>query len=197
MATNAADDCHRMHFESIRVEAAAQACPSKRLLLSPSKHSARAATLGFLIVAAVPSIWLTDTVIAIMRGWRYSGRMELLVVLLPAVLLLALGAVCCRARARVALGNRWPHFLLAVVSYCFSIGVCEAFLAVQQQPSNRFHMKAPGFTYQFNPNPKATPGIFGQSHYTINSLGIRGPELPADRSVYRILCIGGSTTECI
>ncbi|MDX2260555.1 MAG: GDSL-type esterase/lipase family protein [Gemmatimonadales bacterium] len=29
-----------------------------------------------------------------------------------------------------------------------------------------------------------------------NSLGLRGPELPADSGVTRILCLGGSTTEC-
>lgn len=29
-----------------------------------------------------------------------------------------------------------------------------------------------------------------------NSLGFRGPELPDDTSIFRIFCVGGSTTEC-
>jgi hypothetical protein len=39
-------------------------------------------------------------------------------------------------------------------------------------------------------------GIAGDKTMTFNSLGLRGPELPADPSVRRILCVGGSTTLC-
>ena len=41
------------------------------------------------------------------------------------------------------------------------------------------------------------PGIEGESRFTVNSLGIRGPELPPREAAYRILCVGGSTTECL
>src|SRR5690606_38437774 len=40
-------------------------------------------------------------------------------------------------------------------------------------------------------------GIEGESHYRANSLGIRGPEWPARDAALRILCVGGSTTECV
>jgi lysophospholipase L1-like esterase len=41
------------------------------------------------------------------------------------------------------------------------------------------------------------PGIEGETRFTVNSLGVRGPELLPRESTYRILCIGGSTTECL
>ncbi len=40
------------------------------------------------------------------------------------------------------------------------------------------------------------PGIEGSTRFSTNSLGIRGDEI-SDTDHYRILCIGGSTTECI
>ena len=40
------------------------------------------------------------------------------------------------------------------------------------------------------------PGIFGVSHFTINSAGIRGDEFATGQD-YRILALGGSTTECL
>jgi lysophospholipase L1-like esterase len=44
--------------------------------------------------------------------------------------------------------------------------------------------------------PARLAGVSPEGRFSINSLGIRGPEFQAtDR--YRILCVGGSTTECI
>jgi lysophospholipase L1-like esterase len=40
------------------------------------------------------------------------------------------------------------------------------------------------------------PGVAPEGRFTTNSLGIRGPEF-RDTDTYRILCIGGSTTECL
>jgi len=40
------------------------------------------------------------------------------------------------------------------------------------------------------------PGIQGQSVFKINSQGIRGREFSSDEDEYRILAIGGSTTQC-
>ncbi|HYO15535.1 MAG TPA: SGNH/GDSL hydrolase family protein, partial [Thermoanaerobaculia bacterium] len=44
------------------------------------------------------------------------------------------------------------------------------------------------------PDPRWVSGIAGPSRYTTNSLGIRGGPLPD--GAYRLLCLGGSTTEC-
>jgi hypothetical protein len=44
--------------------------------------------------------------------------------------------------------------------------------------------------------PTDLPGVSSKGVFTTNSLGIRGPEF-SDADRYRILCVGGSTTECI
>jgi hypothetical protein len=41
------------------------------------------------------------------------------------------------------------------------------------------------------------PGTHGGTRYTINSRGVRGPELPLPEATYRILCVGNQTTECL
>lgn len=47
----------------------------------------------------------------------------------------------------------------------------------------------------FKPSTDIMPGIHGESKYLVNSRGIRGDEL-SPLHTYRILAIGGSTTEC-
>ncbi len=41
------------------------------------------------------------------------------------------------------------------------------------------------------------PGIDGPTRYSVNSIGVRGDEMPERRDGTRVLCIGGSTTECV
>lgn len=60
-----------------------------------------------------------------------------------------------------------------------------------------FHLKTPN-TYKVYQAPEGLlPGIAGDSRVTINSFGVRGPELPFGTNVYRVLCLGDSVTECI
>lgn len=47
-------------------------------------------------------------------------------------------------------------------------------------------------------DPAIIRGVAGPAHIVTNSLGIRGDEVSTERaSEYRILAIGGSTTECL
>ena len=41
------------------------------------------------------------------------------------------------------------------------------------------------------------PGIDGEIEFSVNSLGLRGPEVDLNQVDVRILCVGGSTTECV
>src|SRR6266704_3786007 len=61
---------------------------------------------------------------------------------------------------------------------------------------------APSSYRALPPNLKAVfevrfaEGVRGPSRYEVNSMGVRGREWASDRrSEYRILCMGGSTTE--
>jgi hypothetical protein len=48
----------------------------------------------------------------------------------------------------------------------------------------------------FKPDPALLPGISGDSRFDVDSDGIRGDEMPRG-DAYRILAVGGSTTECL
>ena len=46
------------------------------------------------------------------------------------------------------------------------------------------------------PDARIMPGVSGLSRFRVNSLGLRGEE-PPTTPAYRIVCVGGSTTECL
>ena len=60
-----------------------------------------------------------------------------------------------------------------------------------------FHGHPANLHRVFRPQQAIVPGVGPVAHFTTNSLGIRGPEMPDDPAVSKILCLGGSTTECI
>jgi lysophospholipase L1-like esterase len=62
--------------------------------------------------------------------------------------------------------------------------------------SQKFYVRRPNQHVTFTPREDIMPGVSGLSEFTTNSLGIRGDEL-AETQQYRILAIGGSTTECV
>jgi lysophospholipase L1-like esterase len=59
-----------------------------------------------------------------------------------------------------------------------------------------FYVRRPNLHVTFTPREDIMPGVSGQSEFITNSLGIRGDEF-AENQQYRILAIGGSTTECV
>jgi len=58
-----------------------------------------------------------------------------------------------------------------------------------------FHVYPPGLHKVFRPADNVMPGIEGDAHFDVDSLGYRGDE-PPEGAAYRILAVGGSTTEC-
>ena len=58
-----------------------------------------------------------------------------------------------------------------------------------------FHLRKAGLRTVFYPDPDFVPGVSAAANFHVNSLGVRGTEPLAE--AYRILCIGGSTTECL
>lgn len=60
----------------------------------------------------------------------------------------------------------------------------------------KFYVRRPNLDVTFTPREDIMPGVAGPSEFITNSLGIRGDEFSGDQP-YRILTIGGSTTECV
>ena len=61
-------------------------------------------------------------------------------------------------------------------------------------PSEKYYVWPPNLNEIFLPLPGIMPGVTGEARYYSNSEGIRGAEFSAE-DAYRILAIGGSTTE--
>lgn len=72
----------------------------------------------------------------------------------------------------------------------------EILLWLVLPPQDRFYVWPPHFQSTLRPNPDILPGISGEAIFKINSAGIRGEEFTTGQT-YRILAVGGSTTECL
>ena len=154
--------------------------------------------VAVLAIAALPLLLLIDTIVAFARGWQTQSRLDFLFI---ACLIVALGLIVLAvifSQSRAFLRRQWAQMILLVA---VSVGTWLATEAAAALYRRQFvplsHLWTPSTQQVFNPKPGTMPGIVGESRVTINSLGIRGPELPPDHIAYRILCIGGSTTECI
>jgi len=86
--------------------------------------------------------------------------------------------------------------LLGAGSLAFSLAVGELALRLLLPAPTDYCVWLPSRTYRFEPDPAIMPGVHGPSECFVNASGLRGDELPSD-STYRILTVGGSTTECL
>lgn len=93
------------------------------------------------------------------------------------------------------------NFILFCLSIIIALLLCEIslqfiFPSRGFDSSNTYNIWPPHLKKVFKPNPDIMPGIFGRSEFVVNSIGLRGDEL-TDFHSFRILTIGGSTTECL
>jgi lysophospholipase L1-like esterase len=89
---------------------------------------------------------------------------------------------------------------LAAISIGCLLGLLIAELALRYlwSGNQRYYLWAPNYTATLNLEPGVMPGVGKVAHIRINSEGIRGSEWSSERSrEYRILAVGGSTTECL
>lgn len=92
-----------------------------------------------------------------------------------------------------AAGYKVAAVVLGVVS---ALALGEILLWFVFPSQTRYYVWPPRFESTLSPDPKNMPGISGDALFKINSVGVRGEEL-ADSQTYRILAVGGSTTECL
>ncbi len=96
-------------------------------------------------------------------------------------------------------GNRLVHLsLLLCVSVMMTLLLVEVVLRVLPgiTPGYGLYVWPPHMTRIFEPAPDVMPGVSGQSRFIINSIGLRGDDLLSNHT-YRVLTVGGSTTECL
>lgn len=151
------------------------------------------------LVVALPSLILgVDTAVALFHGWKLQSRLEQLLLgvvgLGWGLGLLALGGPAGWRRHL----PRPPQVALAIGATTVAILAVELALQVWCRPwlAPPFHTRPVGTRVARLPLGIDMPGVSGDAHSRVNSLGIRGTEFPEDRQQPRILCLGGSTTEC-
>src|SRR5215510_2655529 len=91
----------------------------------------------------------------------------------------------------------FQRLLLSGFSAVIALLIGEAVLqfALSSISSKGYYFMPPNHRTVFRPRPGIMPGISGDSNFVTNSNGIRGDEFTT-QDTYRILAVGGSTTEC-
>ncbi len=160
---------------------------------SPSQFIVRLLSAS-LAISVLPVLVLND-VSNTLGPWRPETTLERGLIALSLVTLLGVVLGILFSRSRLWLARRCGHLWLALVSVVIALLVCE--LSVRTwAPAPPIHTRYPNARYTFTPDANVLKGVSPSSTYTINSLGLRGPEPPVSSSV-NVLCLGGSTTECV
>jgi len=165
--------------------------------MSSPRNDPRRALLGFTALALAPLFILVDSAIGLGRGWRMTYGQEKAILAASLILLVGAGLLFALPRGRKVLARRWPH--LTSLLFAALLGVFLLEVAARNMPAEEaaFHLRQASRQWVFRPNPQAFPGLSPESRYTTNMEGVRGPEMPQRDDAARILCLGGSTTECL
>lgn len=89
------------------------------------------------------------------------------------------------------------YFLIIFITIIIGLAFFEFLNYKQITKIDYSYVWPPNLVYVFHPDPNIFSGIRGESYFTINSMGYRGEEIKNHDKEYRILIIGGSTSECL
>ncbi|MGO9642546.1 MAG: SGNH/GDSL hydrolase family protein [Candidatus Acidiferrales bacterium] len=185
-----------------RSPSASNAAPAREVHGSAIQRADKGETMGRTVLAfylahlVVPLLMLVDALSTWHEWWpNKSGLVELGI----AIIWLVLGVSCVAIGSlRRHLAPRLPRFLLLTYSVYISLGVGELLVRrmdpylVRPNPG----IYQPGASWSFVADPSFLPGVSGTKRFTVNELGLRGPKYPVNPQTYRIIAIGGSTTQC-
>jgi len=95
-----------------------------------------------------------------------------------------------------AIREYFLRFVLIVFGSIIGFLLLEVSLQYIQKTEKKFYVWKPNMKAVSNPSPGVMPGINGSSLFSVNSEGMRGDPyfLKYD---YKIIAVGGSTTECL
>lgn len=87
------------------------------------------------------------------------------------------------------------NLLIVIVVSILGVVASEIGLRFLVPGTSDYYVLFPNMKKVFRPTPTIMPGVQGDAHYVINEHGIRARDFGPDGTEYRILAIGGSTTE--
>lgn len=162
---------------------------------SIEQKSGHAWNIAWLLHLAIPALLVIDIVTARIRRVRLASPGN--TVLVMSLLWLIAGVVIFLAiRNRPALRQRTYALLLGIYSLYLAVFLMESGIRLAGITAAIPGVQHPGIRAVTRFPPEMGPGMGGLKNYTTNKLGLRGPMPPAERGTFRIIAIGGSTTNC-
>src|SRR6185369_11588638 len=108
----------------------------------------------------------------------------------------ALGALLL-TRDRPNFLNSIAKPLLVFLGICIALAIGEVAVRVKLHYFNRAVLKYPPGKYEFDYTRWHILGVSPKVTFTVNAMGLRGPMPPQGGEVYKVITVGGSTTECM
>ena len=151
--------------------------------------------VAYLIHLTLPLIFLVDSLQAAIQG--EAGVVEKAVIVVAAVwVALGLGALAF-AGDRYGFLKRTSRLLMTFYTLVFCLGLVELGVRIGTRHFNRAPLfLKPGSKMVVDLTPWPRIGLSSQVTFSVNALGMRGPLPPTGGRVYKIIAVGGSTTEC-
>jgi len=168
--------------------------------MSPDPPGSHRPLLSATALWLVPVIVVMDSLFAVATAsWRPNGTIEHVLLAFFGLWLASLALLGLKT-VRNQLGQSWRELLLVtVLSLVGWAGLEWGAHVVEQQrnPHAAFHTRGANIRYTRHISSPHVVGISGVSHFTTGPRGIRAATRPTAQQHTRILCIGGSTTECV
>lgn len=156
--------------------------------------------LGFGALLLIPGLLLIDTAMAKARGWEIPDDGSKAVVWVVAALVGLIALLAFLKPIRGSIARNAPQFCMLVVVTLGMLLLANWIIGRRQVREGKpphAHLHAANLRREYNPSSEIMPGIAGKALFQCNSQGVRGMEMPPRAKAYRILCVGGSTTECL
>jgi lysophospholipase L1-like esterase len=160
-----------------------------------NERRARIVRRVFLVQLVLPAFLVWDAMAGLREG--FGGRVALVVATLSSIWIVA-GLMALRSHSAAAT-RAMGTALLLVGSSTVCLAVTETAISLAMPvyrtgPSRIF--RAPMLELKIAGNPSPFPGREVDTWFRTNELGLRGPSIASAGNSYRILAVGGSTTEC-
>jgi lysophospholipase L1-like esterase len=98
---------------------------------------------------------------------------------------------------RATVRRLWVNLLLAGAAVALTLAASEVTLRLVLPSRDRYYVNLPLTDMRAVLSPRVVRGVDSAVRYQVNADGIRGRSFGPDSAEYRILAVGGSTTECL
>jgi len=162
---------------------------------NPSKRRLLVAYLGHLLV---PLLIALDETVFLLKDFNRERPLVDKMVLSLCVAWLVAGLVA------FFVNRDWTRFsfriqkpLISFYTILFMLALLEGFVRILFPLPTTPSIWPPATQWVSHPAVWGVTGVGETTRFTTNEIGLRGPSLPREGKPYKIITVGGSTTECL